>query len=38
MRRVDGERMCDRFAAFVEWLRPRGRVATFTEWMNGTGI
>jgi peptidoglycan/xylan/chitin deacetylase (PgdA/CDA1 family) len=38
MRRVDGERMCDRFAAFVEWLRPRGRTTTFTEWMNGAGI
>ena len=31
MRRVDGERMCDRFAAFVEWLRPRGRIETFAE-------
>ena len=37
MRRVDGERMCDRFAAFVDWLRSRGRFATFTEWM-GRGI
>jgi len=31
VRRVDGERMCDRFAAFVEWLRPRGRIETFAE-------
>ena len=37
MRRIDGERMCDRFAAFVDWLRSRGRFATFTEWM-GRGI
>jgi hypothetical protein len=31
MRRVDGERMCDRFASFAEWLRGRGRVETFAE-------
>jgi hypothetical protein len=31
MRRVDGERMCDRFAFFTEWLRGRGRVETFAE-------
>lgn len=33
MRRVDGERMCDRFAGFVEWVRGHGRLRTFTEWM-----
>ena len=31
MRRVDGERMCDRFAAFAGWLRGRGRIETFSE-------
>ena len=31
MRRVDGERMCDRFAAFVEWLRPRGRIEAIAD-------
>ena len=31
MRRVDGERMCDRFAAFAEWVRGRGRIETFSE-------
>jgi hypothetical protein len=33
MRRVDGDRMCDRFSAFVDWLRPRGTFRTFSAWM-----
>lgn len=37
VRRVDGERMCERFAAFVDWLRPRGRIETFAERL-GRGI
>lgn len=32
MRRVDGERACDRLAQYVDWLRGRGRFATFTDW------
>jgi hypothetical protein len=37
VRRVDGERLCERFAAFVDWLRPRGRIETFAERL-GRGI
>jgi hypothetical protein len=33
MRAVDGERACDRFAAYIDWLRPRGRFGTFTPWV-----
>jgi hypothetical protein len=29
--------MCERFAAFVDWLRPRGRIETFAERL-GRGI
>ena len=34
MRRIDGERMCDRFASFVEWLRGRARIAPIGEWVS----
>jgi peptidoglycan/xylan/chitin deacetylase (PgdA/CDA1 family) len=33
MRRVDGRAMCDRLAAYVEWLRPRGVFRTFGAWL-----
>lgn len=32
MRKVDGEAMCDLFAQYVEWLRPRARFDTFSGW------
>lgn len=35
MRRPDGEAMCDRFSAYIEWLRARGAMRTFTAWMHG---
>jgi peptidoglycan/xylan/chitin deacetylase (PgdA/CDA1 family) len=33
MRAVDGERACDRFAAYIDFLRPHGRFGTFTPWV-----
>lgn len=33
MRRMDGQAMCDRLAAYVEWLRTRGAFRTFGQWM-----
>ena len=33
VRRVDGERMCDRFAGFAEWLRGRARVMAIGDWL-----
>jgi peptidoglycan/xylan/chitin deacetylase (PgdA/CDA1 family) len=33
MRAVDGERACDRLAAYLEWLRPRGAFRTISEWV-----
>lgn len=33
MRRVDGERMCDRFAAFIDWLRGRARLSAIGDWL-----
>ncbi len=35
MRRVDGQGMCDRYSAYVEWLRPRGEFRTFGAWLGG---
>ena len=31
--RVDGERMCDRFAAFVDWMRGRARLSAIGDWL-----
>ncbi|MFM7798197.1 MAG: polysaccharide deacetylase family protein [Planctomycetota bacterium] len=35
MRRVDGERMCDRFAGFAEWMRARARIMPIGDWLAG---
>jgi len=33
MRAVDGERACDRLAAYLDWLRPRGAFRTISDWV-----
>ncbi len=33
VRRVDGERMCDRFAGFVDWMRGRARIMALGDWL-----
>jgi peptidoglycan/xylan/chitin deacetylase (PgdA/CDA1 family) len=35
MRAVDGERACDRFAAYVDALRPHGRFSRISAWVEG---
>ncbi len=38
MRTPSGEQLCDRMSAFVEWLRPRAEITTFTKFLNTQGM
>ena len=38
MRTPCGEALCDRMSAFVEWLRPRANITTFTQYLTAQGM
>lgn len=38
MRTPSGEQLCDRMSSFVEWLRPRAQITTFTQYLTAQGM